>query len=239
MELFRAELDTHLPVLGEGLLALEKDGDQPKLIEAMMRAAHSIKGAGRIVGVDPAVKIAHVMEDCLVAAQKGQVRLDAGAIDVLLRGVDMLTHVGKPTVAAEYPGADFLDELVQAIAAIRTRTAPSAEPEAPENLPSVVHGPENDSVLRPDNLDRDGADRLRQQLVTRKQAGDTHFRLDLSGVRDIDAAALVLLALFTRTPCLDGSPPRLEIVKANRLVRQVLHLTRLDSACLVVSGEEG
>src|SRR6516165_3907476 len=87
LELFQAELDTHLPVLGEGLLALEKEANQPKLLEAMMRAAHSIKGAARIVGMEPAVQVAHVLEDCLVAAQKGQTHLDADAVDVLLRGV--------------------------------------------------------------------------------------------------------------------------------------------------------
>src|SRR5262249_4469396 len=109
MELFRAELDTHLPVLGEGLLALEKEGNQPKLLEAMMRAAHSIKGAGRIVGVGPAVRVAHAMEDCLVAAQKGEVRLGADAIDALLRGVDVLTRVGRPADAPAESGAEALE----------------------------------------------------------------------------------------------------------------------------------
>src|SRR5262249_58758598 len=100
MELFRAELDTHLPVLGEGLVALERDGHQPKRLEAMMRAAHSIKGAARIVGVETMVRVAHVLEDCFVAAQKDQIRLDADAIDVLLRGVDFLTRGDPPEGAA-------------------------------------------------------------------------------------------------------------------------------------------
>jgi anti-anti-sigma regulatory factor len=98
---------------------------------------------------------------------------------------------------------------------------------------------EEHGVLRPGNLDREGADRLRQELLARRQSGATRFRLDLSGVRDVDASALALLALFTLTPCLDGSPPRLEVVKAPALVRQVLRLTRLDSACPLVSGEGG
>ena len=90
LELFRAELDSHLPVLSEGLLALEKNSDQPKWFEAMMRAAHSIKGAARIVGVEGAVRVAHVLEDCFVAAQQRDICLGPGAVDVLLRGVDVL-----------------------------------------------------------------------------------------------------------------------------------------------------
>jgi two-component system sensor histidine kinase and response regulator WspE len=40
-----------------------------------MRAAHSLKGAARIVGMDAGVSVAHVMEDCLVAAQEGRLLL--------------------------------------------------------------------------------------------------------------------------------------------------------------------
>src|SRR4051812_48390509 len=66
LDLFREEVEIHLPVLNEGLLALEKEPNQPKRLEALMRAAHSIKGAARIVGVEAAGQLAHVMEDCLV-----------------------------------------------------------------------------------------------------------------------------------------------------------------------------
>ena len=90
LDLFRAEIDTHLPALSEGLLALEKDPNQPKRLEALMRAAHSIKGAARIVGVEAAVQVAHAMEDCFVAAQKGAIALTSDAVDVLLGGVDAL-----------------------------------------------------------------------------------------------------------------------------------------------------
>ena len=35
-----------------------------------MRAAHSLKGAARIVGLDAAVRVAHAMEDCFVARSR-------------------------------------------------------------------------------------------------------------------------------------------------------------------------
>src|SRR5262245_32717398 len=115
LELFRAELDSHLPVLSEGLLALEKNIDQPKCFEAMMRAAHSIKGAARIVGVEGAVRVSHVLEDCFVAAQERVIRLGPGAVDVLLRGVDVLgsfSQANAPSLTEE-----GLNEVVDAIAA--------------------------------------------------------------------------------------------------------------------------
>src|SRR5207248_2624025 len=134
MELFRAELDTHLPVLAEGLLALEKDAGQPKRLEAMMRAAHSIKGAARIVGVGPAVQVAHALEDCLVAAQKGAVSLDRDAIDVLLRGVDRLGRVGRGEADGAAPD-EPLEELVRAIAAVQQGRKPAPGVPAPAPAP--------------------------------------------------------------------------------------------------------
>jgi hypothetical protein len=51
-ELFRAEVDTHCAALSDGLLKLESAPDDIGIIVPLMRAAHSIKGAARIVGID-------------------------------------------------------------------------------------------------------------------------------------------------------------------------------------------
>src|SRR3954466_6162554 len=93
LELFQAEMDTHIPVLNEGLLALEKGQAGDREIEAMMRAAHSIKGAAKIVGIEPAVRISHAMEDCFTAAKEKTVVLSSDAVDTLLQGVDALQRI--------------------------------------------------------------------------------------------------------------------------------------------------
>jgi chemotaxis protein histidine kinase CheA len=236
MELFRAELDTHLPVLSEGLLALEKDGGQPRLLEAMMRAAHSIKGAARIVGVEAAVRIAHVLEDCLVAAQKGQIRLGADAIDVLLRGVDGLTRVCQ--LSADAPEEQSIREMVQAITAVQKgEAAPKAERENRQAASSPKAQAAETAVLRPGNLDREHSERLRRQLLELRDGGARHFRLDFSEVRDVDPAALALLALFARAPGPGGTPPRLEVVNEPPAVRRLLRLTRLDACLLAPPGQ--
>jgi two-component system sensor histidine kinase and response regulator WspE len=93
LDLFREEVRAHSQVLNEGLVALERGSSEAKQIEPLMRAAHSIKGAARVVAVEPAVRVAHIMEDCLVKVQKGELTLASAAIDILLRGVDTLTHI--------------------------------------------------------------------------------------------------------------------------------------------------
>src|SRR5512143_1198846 len=101
LELFRTELETHSRVLDEGLVKAE--GEQaPERIEPLMRAAHSIKGAARMVGLNAAVALAHAMEDVLVAAQRRELTLGSGHIDRLLRANDAFVKLAK-TAAAGIP----------------------------------------------------------------------------------------------------------------------------------------
>ncbi|MCT7950051.1 hybrid sensor histidine kinase/response regulator [Ancylothrix sp. C2] len=93
MELFRLELEAQASVLNNGLLALESQPQSGQDLEALMRAAHSIKGAARIVCLESAVNLAHVMEDCFVAAQNKAITLNADNVDVLLQAVDLLSNI--------------------------------------------------------------------------------------------------------------------------------------------------
>ncbi|XBH08317.1 Hpt domain-containing protein [Singulisphaera sp. Ch08] len=92
MELFRTEADSQTAILSEGLLAVETSDGSSAVFEPLMRAAHSLKGAARIVGVNAAVRVAHAMEDCLVAAQHGKIKILPHHIDILLRAVDLLSQ---------------------------------------------------------------------------------------------------------------------------------------------------
>ena len=94
LELFRDELGAHSAVLTDGLLALEREGSDRERIEPLMRAAHSIKGAARVVELLPAVHIAHAMEDVLVAAGAGRLGLGSGTVDILLGALDWMVGMG-------------------------------------------------------------------------------------------------------------------------------------------------
>ncbi|MCP2054638.1 UNVERIFIED_ORG: two-component system sensor histidine kinase and response regulator WspE [Pseudomonas fluorescens] len=96
LELFSLEADAQTQVLSAGLLALERNPTQADQLEACMRAAHSLKGAARIVGVDAGVSVAHVMEDCLVSAQENRLYLQPEHIDALLQGTDLLMRIATP-----------------------------------------------------------------------------------------------------------------------------------------------
>lgn len=110
-QLFQQEIDTQTTTLSEHLLGLENRPEDPALLDSLMRASHSIKGAARMMGLEPAVQLAHRMEDCFVAAQQGTLSLTADIIDGLLRGTDLLVALGRP--GAQMGEADALGQDVQ------------------------------------------------------------------------------------------------------------------------------
>jgi two-component system sensor histidine kinase and response regulator WspE len=97
LEFYRLEADDQTRILTEELLALERAPTAPAHLEACMRAAHSLKGAARIIGFEAGVRVAHAMEDCFVAAQRGAVILNQEQIDTFLRDIDILRNpIGGP-----------------------------------------------------------------------------------------------------------------------------------------------
>lgn len=134
LDLFRAEVEGQAQVLTASLLALERDQQSSEHHESAMRAAHSLKGAARIVGLDAGVDVAHAMEDCFVAAQNGDLILHQGRIDVLLQGVDLLTRISvTPEAEAKLWSTEKRPEITAFLAALKAADEVVATPrEKPE-----------------------------------------------------------------------------------------------------------
>lgn len=99
IDLFRVEAENQTQALTAGLLALERDPTASDDLEACMRAAHSLKGAARIINLEAGVDLSHAMEECFVAAQIGRITLRQQQIDVLLHGVDLLMVLARKSEA--------------------------------------------------------------------------------------------------------------------------------------------
>ena len=70
-DLFRMEAEEQVGVLQTELIQVESGAATAASLEALMRAAHSLKGAARIIGLDVIVQLTHAMEDRFVSAQAG------------------------------------------------------------------------------------------------------------------------------------------------------------------------
>jgi chemotaxis protein histidine kinase CheA len=196
LELFRAELDAHIPVLNDGLLALERGPSEESEIAAMMRAAHSIKGAARIVGIDAAVRVAHALEDCFTAARDKHIPLASGSVDVLLKGVDALQRICTRQPDTE-PSQTWLDSLLEQISAVRDGRAPRSD-SAPSQSTADFPPTADQRLALPSNLDEAAAAQLRTQLCEALRQRPLRVCLDFAHVDQVSAIALGLFASFAR-----------------------------------------
>lgn len=135
LDLFRMEADSQTQILTDGLLAMERHAGDAAAVEAMMRAAHSIKGAAAIVGLQVVVQLAHGMEDSFVAAQHGRLKLTPERVDVLLSGVDLIVQLSRLDDAGAEAwlaaNAAQIDQTLNAIAGIADLPELPALPSAP------------------------------------------------------------------------------------------------------------
>ncbi|MGB3207078.1 MAG: chemotaxis protein CheA [Crinalium sp.] len=155
LDLFRAEVESQVTILNDSLLALETSSDPAPLLEALMRSSHSIKSAARIVQLDAAVEVAHVMEDVFVAAQAGSINITSEQVDVLLSSVDWLLQISQ---VSEQELNNWLtvnatqkQSLLSAIAQIQHPQTVTSPAPLPVIVPVAVESPPTAIVTTPAN----------------------------------------------------------------------------------------
>jgi two-component system, chemotaxis family, sensor histidine kinase and response regulator WspE len=144
LDLFRIEAENQTALLTSTLLEIEKASATPAQLESLMRAAHSLKGAARIVNLQPITRLAHAMEDCFVAAQRHQIVLRQKEIDVLLKAVDLLGTASRhPSADASRLDQDLvqIDEMLGALRKLTETSASQREKPAAAQSPSSSHLP--------------------------------------------------------------------------------------------------
>jgi two-component system sensor histidine kinase and response regulator WspE len=133
-ELFRIEAEGRTDALCDGLLQLERGSQSEALLEDLMRAAHSLKGAAQMVEAAPAVRVSHSMEDCFVGMQRGTITPTASRIDILLDGVDLLRRI-----ASEEPGTGGTELDRDAVAFVARLQSATDEPDATPTVAAERH----------------------------------------------------------------------------------------------------
>ncbi|UUX94541.1 chemotaxis protein CheA [Aquabacterium sp. J223] len=118
-------------------------GARPELVNAIFRAAHTIKGSAGLFGLDRIVTFTHVVESALDEVRAGTLVLDAALVSLLLAcgdhvaalvaDVDLRRTDADPAVAAL--GAPLLAQLRQHLGAAET-TPPDDGDAAPGDRPA-------------------------------------------------------------------------------------------------------
>ncbi|MDB5770999.1 MAG: hybrid sensor histidine kinase/response regulator [Burkholderia sp.] len=190
LDLFRLEVETHVRLLNAGLLALERVPASAEHLEECMRAAHSLKGAARIIGLAAGVDVAHEMEECFVSAQQGKLVLGVGQIDALLRGSDLLHRIANPPTNdvgwADAEGRSEIDGFLDMLgASLHGGNAAHARE-------SVVISPAGELLQEPDRdmLIREQASREHTDRALRVTAENLNRLLSLSGESLVESRRL-------------------------------------------------
>lgn len=161
LKLFRQEAENHTTELSRRLIDLENDLSNTSFLQSLMRSAHSLKGAARIIGLTAYSQLAHELENVFVAAQEGRITLKSQDFDVLLKATDFLAEVVQVEEIFNWPGdkKNIYDTILNDLKRIHsgesappasTPTPPvSPQPSIPSSPPSLTVTP-TEPILKPD-----------------------------------------------------------------------------------------
>jgi two-component system chemotaxis sensor kinase CheA len=88
---FRVEARELLDQLGKGALELDKGAAAPELIALMLRLAHTLKGAARVVKQREIADHAHAIEDALAPFRENDIAVSRDEIEATLKALDGIT----------------------------------------------------------------------------------------------------------------------------------------------------
>ncbi len=96
LQTFIAESRELLEEMEAALLTLNEPGDHAEAVNAIFRAAHTIKGSAGLFGLDHVVAFTHVAESVLDEVRAARVAIDGELLALLLRCAD---HIGALVTA--------------------------------------------------------------------------------------------------------------------------------------------
>ncbi|MFO8057397.1 MAG: hybrid sensor histidine kinase/response regulator [bacterium] len=93
LRIFRGEAEEHLSVINLGLVDLEEGKAHEEQIHGIFRAAHTLKGSARMLGLETIGAIAHKMEDVLKEIDSKALEPASHVVDRLLEGADSINRI--------------------------------------------------------------------------------------------------------------------------------------------------
>jgi len=126
---FRVEARELLDQLGQGALELDKGVAAPEVISRMLRFAHTLKGAARVVKQRQIADRAHAIEDALAPFRETDAAVPRDRIDAILKTLDDIA-LALAALAQSSPAQEPAGEGVAAapIPAVPVQLDEPAEP---------------------------------------------------------------------------------------------------------------
>ena len=106
---FIIEASELLQDMEQALLALEESPDDEDTINAIFRAAHTIKGSAGIVGFENIEQFTHKVENLIEKVRLGEITINSDLIELLLKCRDHIAGLVQSASGEEPPVQDALD----------------------------------------------------------------------------------------------------------------------------------
>ncbi len=133
-----------IEVIEDNVLVLEKDPADKEAIDALFRAAHTLKGGSATCQMDELAKFTHLMEDAMDEVRNGHVSITPDIVDILLQALDVI----KSMVEARSGGSVYSDDCSGVTAALQKivdagegKSAPAPKKETPKKEPAKKEAP--------------------------------------------------------------------------------------------------
>ena len=134
---FRAELAEHIRTMTDGLLALEQGRADPptgvgkrETLDNTFRAAHSLKGAARAMGVTAIEQLAHALENILDGLRRETMMANADLYTACYQALDAIQAVQNAYEAGETTPPSQALMALAGLERIRTGAPAPAQPTA-------------------------------------------------------------------------------------------------------------
>jgi two-component system chemotaxis sensor kinase CheA len=199
-QVFFAEAAEHLESMESLLLALDHERPDDEQLNAVFRAAHSIKGSAGTFGFGDMADLTHVLEGLLDKVRKGELGLSNELVDACLEARDVLggqlsTHRdGAPSnPAAAAASARRLAALAAAEAPLLPATVPATAAAASDALfEFVLDAPEADQSAAIDALCAELSDFGAVSVAKPAASAQASWQVHIAACRDTAAAGEVI-----------------------------------------------
>ncbi|QTL98432.1 chemotaxis protein CheA [Iocasia frigidifontis] len=114
LQMFFDESAEYLQLLNENVLLLEESPDDEEIINAVFRAAHSVKGMSATMGFDRLTDLTHKIENILAKVRNKELSINEDIIDLLFAGLDYIKSLVEDIRSAGEENTDvsaYLQEL--------------------------------------------------------------------------------------------------------------------------------
>lgn len=140
LQTFVVECSELLEQMEQALLIVEQAAEDPEIINAIFRAAHTIKGSAGMFGIEPIVEFTHAAESVLDRVRSGGIAMDAVLAALFIEVHDHLQAMISRVAEGNQPSPE-IDERSKILIAQLEAYLGEAKTEQPEQSAPAVHQP--------------------------------------------------------------------------------------------------